>query len=239
MTLKARILNQFVPGRRESKPPEEMLARLPERFRSVLLGMYAGDLQPGSDGKLYALDEITRVQPEKGMWLYDVCRSLKPQRTVEIGLAYGFSTLYILAALRENGRGSHIAIDPFQSAWNEIGINQPDKVGMRSSFGFLGEKSAPALADFARRGEQFEFIFIDGNHRFDDVLVDFTLSAEVSPRGGCIVLDDLWMPSIQRVVSFIRKNRKDFEEIPTPSSGVAAFKRIGEDSRQWEYHVDF
>jgi predicted O-methyltransferase YrrM len=239
MTLKAMIRNRLLRGKGETRSPEETLARLPEPFRPVLLGMYAGDQQPGSDGKLYALDALTRIDPDKGMCLYDLCRSLKPQKTVEIGLGYGYSTLYILAALRENGMGSHTAIDPYQFVWNEIGFNQPDKVAMGHAFRFICEKSFPAMADLARKGERFELIFIDGSHRFDDVLVDFTLSAEASPVGGYILLDDLWMPSIQCAVSFIRKNRKDFEEIPTASSDLAAFKRIGEDAREWKFHADF
>jgi hypothetical protein len=82
-------------------------------------------------------------------------------------------------------------------------------------------------------------IFIDGNHRFDDVLVDFTLSAELCPMGGCIVMDDMWMPSIRRAVAFIRSNRNDFEEIKTPVSNIAAFQRICADGRQWHHYVEF
>jgi predicted O-methyltransferase YrrM len=239
MTFRARIQNALLRRQRKSEPVEEALARLPESFRSVLLGMYGGDQQLGADGKFYPLDAHTRIDDTKGMFLYDLCRSLRPQNTAEIGMAFGFSTLYILAALHENQTGRHTSIDPFQPAWNQVGLNQPDKVGMGHAFRFIGEKSVPALAGFARNGEQFEMIFIDGNHRFDDVLVDFTLSAEVSPIGGYLLLDDLWMPSVRRALSFIRKNRMDFQETPTPCSGLAAFMRIGEDSRPWHYHVDF
>jgi hypothetical protein len=82
-------------------------------------------------------------------------------------------------------------------------------------------------------------IFIDGNHRFDDALVDFTLSAELCPMGGYIILDDMWMPSIRRAVSFIRSNRKDFEELKTPTRNVAAFRRVGEDTRAWNHYANF
>jgi hypothetical protein len=56
--------------------------------------------------------------------------------------------------------------------------------------------------------------------------------------GGCIVLDDLWMPSIRRAVAFIRSNRQDFEELKTPPN-IAAFRRIREDERPWHHFVDF
>lgn len=222
-------------------PPtrEELLAGLPESFRLPLLSLYAGDLQRGTNGELFKIDLETRVGPEQGMWIYELCRQIKPKKTIEIGLAYGYSTMYILAALHANGSGSHIAIDPFQDRYHDIGLCQAEKVGMEQSFRHILERSVPVLGDFARRGELFEFIFVDGNHRFDDALVDFTLSAEVCPVGGYVVLDDLWMPAIQRAVSFIRKNRYDFVEVPTPIVNIAAFKRIAGDTRNWDYHIDF
>jgi len=218
---------------------EEVLAPLPERFRSTLLSMYAGQPQLGTNGELFEPDRITLVPPDEGMWIYSLCRKLKPKKTLEIGLAYGYSTIYILAALHANGFGSHISIDPYQSYFHEIGIHQPEKVGMTKAFRWICEKSVPAIADLSRSGEVFDFVFIDGSHRFDDALVDFTISAEVCAVDGHIILDDMWMPPIQRAVSFIRNNRKDFAEIQTPIPNIAAFKRIAKDARRWDHHVDF
>jgi predicted O-methyltransferase YrrM len=174
------------------------------------------------------------------MWLYNLCRELKPKKTAEIGLAYGFSTLYILAALHESGSGAHFAIDPCQDAFHEIGLSQPEKVGMSSAFRFIPERSVPAFVDLIRSGDFFEFIFIDGSHHFDDALVDFMLSAEVCLPGGCIVFDDMWMPAIQRAVSFVRTNRADFAEMPTPISNIAAFRKTaGKDTRGSSHYVEF
>lgn len=219
--------------------PAEALSSLPQRFRSALLSMYNGDPQLGSDGEEHGLDGKVLISREQGMWLYNLCREGKPKATLEIGLAYGSSTVYFLAAIHENGGGCHTAVDPFQSYWHGIGGLQPQRLSMSDSFRIAEEKSATALVHFADRGEKFEVIFIDGNHRFDDALVDFTLSAELCPRGGCIILDDMWMPSIRRAVAFIRSNRNDFEEITTPVSNIAAFRRIGEDSREWHHYVEF
>jgi hypothetical protein len=57
--------------------------------------------------------------------------------------------------------------------------------------------------------------------------------------GGYIILDDMWMPSTRTAAAFIRSNRKDFQEITTPVSNVAAFRRIGEDARDWHHFVEF
>jgi predicted O-methyltransferase YrrM len=201
--------------------------------------MYNGEPQLGSDDKWHQLDGITAISPEEGMWLYNLFRDAKPRATLEIGLAYGYSTMYFLAAIRENGFGHHTAVDPFQSHYYGIGRCRPQSLGMSDSFCFIQEKSVSALVHFADRGETFEVIFIDGGHRFDDAFVDFTLSAELCPMGGCIILDDMWMPSIRRAVAFIQSNRKDFEELETPVLNIAAFRRIGEDTREWQHYVEF
>jgi len=222
---------------------DECLSPLPNHFRTRLLSMYAGEQQTGLDGGLYSLDRNTRIAPDGGMWLYKMCRALKPKQTLEVGLAYGFSTVYFLAAIHENGSGLHTAIDPFQYApnfpWKGIGVAHSGKLGMAHAFRLIDEKSVFALARLASGSQKFELIFVDGNHRFDDALMDFTLSAELCPIGGCIVVDDLWMPSLQRAVSFIRKNRTDFREIAGPISGMVAFERLCQDNRRWDHYVRF
>ncbi len=64
---------------------------------------------------------------------------------------------------------------------------------MESIFELLPEKSSLGLTSLIRRERKFDLIYIDGEHRFDDVLVDFVLSAELCNLNGYVVLDDLWM----------------------------------------------
>lgn len=226
-------------SKKQQTSDDEILSSLPQPFRSALVSMYNGEPQLGSDGEPHSLDGVVRINREQGMWLYNLCREDKPKTTLEIGLAYGFSTAYFLAAIHENGNGRHTAVDPFQSLWHGIGRLQAKRFSMSDSFCFIEEKSQPALVHFADRGERFEVIFIDGNHRFDDACIEFTLSAELCPMGGCIILDDMWMPAIRKAVAFIRSNRKDFEELKTPVSNIAAFRRIGEDARPWYDYEEF
>lgn len=216
------------------------IERIGEPFASLLLSMYFGEPQAGSDGKMYQIDAATRISPQQGMWIYDLCLACKPKFTLEIGFAYGFSTLYFLAAIKANGSGTHVAIDPFEmTAWNGIGLQLARTCGMASSFRFLDERSSLALSRFRHEQAKFEVIFIDGNHRFDDVLVDFTLAAEICGHGGIIILDDMWMASIRKVVAFIRSNREDFTQVPTTVENIAVFRKISNKLREWNHFVDF
>ncbi|MGA3163975.1 MAG: class I SAM-dependent methyltransferase [Verrucomicrobiota bacterium] len=219
---------------------EEVLSPLDNPFRTALLSMYRNELQLGYDGQRHSLDTKTRVAPQQGMWLYKLYCESKPKSSLEVGMAYGFSTIFFLAALAKNGSGSHIAIDPFQkSLWHGIGLQKIIETRSEGVTRFMEDYSFHAVTDLSRAGRTFEFIFIDGNHRFDDVLVDFTLCARLCPIGGLIIFDDLWMPSVQMVISFIHSNRSDFVEIPSPISNIAMFRRNSADDRKWNHFTKF
>jgi len=229
---------------KKMKGGEEQLAALDPSFRSALLSMYRDEPQPGADGQLHSIDRETRISAPHGMWMYDLCLSAKPKATLEVGMAYGYSTLYILAALARNRAGHHTAIDPFQHAlWHGIGLTHArthaPAGGNNGGFRFIEDRSDRVAADLARANAAFDLIYIDGNHRFDDVLTDFYLYAPLCATGGHIVFDDVWMPSIRTVMSFVRANRNDFAEIATPVSSICVFQRIGDDTRKWNHFQKF
>ena len=218
---------------------EEVLERLDDPFGSTLLSMYQGNPQRGFDGQMHRLDNITKISPEQGMWLYDLCLSSKPQSTLEIGMAYGFSTLFFLGAIAKNRLGRHTAIDPFQkSHWHGIGLTLANEysatLGDNSAFHFIEDRSDRAATDLAREKQCFDIVFVDGNHRYDDVLVDFYLYSQLVSNGGLIIFDDMWMSSVKSAVEFIRTNRRDFGEIVSPVPNVAVFQKVGNDCRRWD-----
>jgi len=114
--LEIRRLQTAAPASRASAMPvrkpidDNVLSALALAFRSPLLSMYHGEPQLGTDGQLHTIDAVTRISPAQGMWLYDLCRVAKPKSTLEIGMAYGYSTLYFLAALANNQIGTHTAV---------------------------------------------------------------------------------------------------------------------------------
>jgi len=220
----------------------ELVAPLDLSFRDSLLSMYRGESQLGSDGKRHQPDSTTKVYPSQGMWLYNFCLSTFPKATLEIGMAYGYSTLYFLAAIQKNGLGQHTAIDPFQhSAWDGIGLAHAlaHSAARSDAFRFIEDRSDLCAADLRRAGSRFDLIFIDGNHRYDDVLTDFYLYSPLCSIGGHIVFDDLWMSSVQTVTAFVIANRQDFVELPTKEKNIKVFKKLEEDSRPWNHFRSF
>jgi predicted O-methyltransferase YrrM len=222
------------------QPPQASLAEIGEPFAGALHSMYRGEPQPGSDGLSHSPDPITQVSIAEGLCLYRLCRDRKASATMEVGCAYGFSTLYLLAALAANPAALHVAIDPCEHAmWHGIGARKVTDVQMDRAFRLVQESSVIAIPRFIAEGSQFDLIFIDGNHRFDDVLVDFTLSALACKQGGLIILDDMWMPSIRKAASFVRRNRGDFSELPASVDNISVFQKTAEDRRDWKHFEDF
>ena len=208
---------------------------LSSEAQAILDEMYNEPKLPGSSG-LVEIDPITRIDETKGAELNRLVRENGTKDSLEIGLAYGFSTIWIMDALASDGH--HIALDPFQSPlWKGVGATQAQRLpGKR--FELLEDYSIHALSDFIRAGKRFDFIFIDGNHRFDDVLVDFYLSDQALKVGGLMVLDDMWMASIRSVASFVLANRA-YEVVRQESPGILALRKLKDDDRSWRHFRPF
>src|SRR5215813_8547482 len=54
------------------------------------------------------------ISAEEGRFLQELIRAKRPSKSIEIGCAYGISSLFICEALREVGAKSHTIIDPYQ-----------------------------------------------------------------------------------------------------------------------------
>jgi predicted O-methyltransferase YrrM len=62
-------------------------------------------------GRGYWSDKLVALERDKGCFCYALCRALNARRVVEAGTSYGVSTLYLAAAVRDNGGGTVIATE--------------------------------------------------------------------------------------------------------------------------------
>jgi hypothetical protein len=118
--------------------------------KKKLDALYAGRSHLGTDGKLYEIDRNTNVSPDQGAALANLHRTTRPRLSIEIGMAYGFSTLFVLDAMKVGKYGRHIALDSFQrTLWHGIGLQAVRDAGLSGNFGrfrWLEERSAFALS---------------------------------------------------------------------------------------------
>src|SRR6476646_8308458 len=96
----------------------------------------------------------SHMDREEGVLIDRVFRTVNPDISIEIGFAYGVSTLFACDALAANGKAArHIIIDPFQhSAWRGIGLKNIARAGYEHFIDFHEERSEVALPGLAAGG---------------------------------------------------------------------------------------
>lgn len=154
--------------------------------------------------------EITgSIDPTCGKLLQRTIREISPRVCLEVGLAFGVSTLYILEALRESGGHKLIGMDPaqFDGHWRGGGLYNIQRAGYGDLYEFHENTSQQILPRLAGDGLRIDFAFIDGWHTFDHTLVDFFYIDQMLNTGGIVVFDDVGYPAIRRLSDFIITNR--------------------------------
>jgi predicted O-methyltransferase YrrM len=128
--------------------------------------------------------------------------------SVEVGLGYGISSLFICEALSQVQAERHIVIDPYQfPGWGGIGLKNLKEAGYEGLVDFREVSSHLALPHLEAEGMKIDFAFVDGWHTFDYALVDFFYIDRLLRIGGLIVFDDALYPSIRKVCRYIATNR--------------------------------
>jgi predicted O-methyltransferase YrrM len=165
---------------------------LAARITSHLDRVYAGGTVLGDDDRPHPIG-VTSVGRGKGEFVAGVVRSERPHSTLEIGMAWGVSTLFILRALLENGDRirPHVVIDPFQSRkYHNAATRSLSDLGIANLAEFHEEPSELALPQLVREGRQFDLAFIDGGHAFDQVFTDLRYVHLLLRPGGVAIFDD-------------------------------------------------
>ncbi|MFC1736406.1 class I SAM-dependent methyltransferase [Candidatus Hydrogenedentota bacterium] len=216
----------------------------------------------GRSGQIHELHSA--IDRREGAFIHSIINNDSTIRhTLEVGCAYGLSSLHICSALRDRDGASHTIIDPFQNlSWDGIGIRNLETLGI-DFFNLMEKKSEFALPQLLEKNEaQFDFIFIDGWHTFDHTLLDCFYATRLLRVGGVLAIDDVSFQSVRRVVSFL-KNYPCYEEYGSvgpallkklriyaatlvPSlyrkvvadhyTRMVALKKTMEDTRDWDWH---
>jgi predicted O-methyltransferase YrrM len=141
------------------------------------------------------------TSPERGRMLYDWVRERRPESCLELGFAHGVSTVYIAAALAENGGGRLTSVDNLSAREREPSAEQllgraglaarVELVYEPSSYNwFLHRKLRERVSD-DRVEPVYDFCFLDGAHTWIDDGLAFALVDRLLKPGGWILFDDL------------------------------------------------
>jgi predicted O-methyltransferase YrrM len=180
-------------------------------------------------------DTTSPVKPEEARFMYSFLKEKGLSKTLETGLAYGRSASHIIAATE----AKHIAIDPFQANYDSLGLKNLEALGMTEYLTHIADYSHNALPSLHKEGQTFDFIFIDGDHKFDGELIDFYYADLLLEANGYVLLHDTWMRSTRLLMSFIETNRKDYKKHRTPLRNFALYQKVGTDTRNGMFFKEF
>tara|TARA_Y100000385_G_scaffold244389_1_gene262437 strand:+ start:541 stop:1248 length:708 start_codon:yes stop_codon:yes gene_type:complete len=180
-------------------------------------------------------DSSTPIKDNEAEFIYDFIKSNGIKKTLETGFAYAKSASHIIASTNEK----HIAIDPFQNNYQRLGVKNIERLNLDKLLDFREDYSHNVLPELIKEGENFEFIFIDGDHKFDGEFVDFYYADLLLEKGGFILLHDTWMRSTRLVMEFINTNRKDYKQISTGLRNLSLYQKIGDDNRNGMFFKEF
>lgn len=163
-----------------------------EEIRATIERAYLAKSVRGRDGRTHDITSVS-VSAERGEFLYRICRAERPRNTLEIGMAWGLSTLFMLLSSVENAIASprHVVMDPDQSSrFHDAARISVSELGLDSIVEFHPEPSGVVLPRLVAEGRQFDLAFIDGNHGFDGVFIDLYFVNQLVRPGGVIIFDD-------------------------------------------------
>jgi predicted O-methyltransferase YrrM len=133
----------------------------------------------------------------------------KALHTIEIGLAYGISALFVCEGLLINGDKNtcHVVIDPYQATrFKNCGLQFLEEAGVADLVEHHAEESQIVLPRFVSKGRHFDLAFVDGSHLFDGVFLDLIYLGRLVRPGGIIFVDDYQAPAVARAASFCLTN---------------------------------
>jgi predicted O-methyltransferase YrrM len=198
-----------------------------------------------ADGTVHTLFP-TAITTAEGHALRNWVMREGAHHTIEIGLGYGISALFICEALLSGGKLSsqHVALDPYQATrFANCGLQFLEDAGVIGLVEFHAEESQTVLPRFISERRKFDLAFVDGDHRFDGVFLDLVYLGRLVRPGGVIFLDDYQLPAVARAVSFFMKNLEWRLEGSSPADQHhqwAVLRTSGlPDQRPFDHFIEF
>lgn len=123
--------------------------------------------------------------------LYEFVLEMKPKNILEIGTQNGQSTKSMLMAMNQNKTGRLLSID-HKTRNTILDAEYPD-LKPYCTF-FQSDSHKPEALRAAKEfigDEQFDILFIDGDHKMPGVKQDFDDYSQLVKPGGVIILHDI------------------------------------------------
>jgi predicted O-methyltransferase YrrM len=170
-------------------------------MNSILSEIFSKKSVEDEHGNVYTLHSHTDIS--QGEKIKELILDIKPKVSLEVGLAYGISSLFILEALTEVNGQKHILIDSGQDIyWKNIGLLNIKRAGYDKAIEFYNRFSFDVLPRLYMEGQRIQFAYLDTTKVFDILFTDTFFISKMLDVGGVFVLDDVSFPAIRKIARF-------------------------------------
>jgi predicted O-methyltransferase YrrM len=184
-----------------------------ERFKFLTLAprFVAGKLQGKSFSEIVTpsvmKDFFIPISPEQGRFVYLVARTLGAKNVVEFGTSFGISTIYLAAAVKDNGGGKVIGTEIEASKYARA-LAYIEEAGLSD---FVEVRLGDALETLKDIPDTIDMALIDG---WKDLYLPVLKLLEPSLRPGAVVLADnifTFKKDLEPYVDYVQNGRNGFE----------------------------
>ena len=150
------------------------------------------------------------ISADAGRLLYALVRAIRPQTVVEFGMSFGISTIYLAAALADNGTGrvfttelSRKKVAAAQSNLQEAGVDEPVTI-----------LEGDALQTLAGVGGPVGLVLLDGWKNLCLPVLRL-LEPKLAP-GALVAADDITHAGMAPYIEFIRDPASGYVSVAFP-----------------------
>src|SRR6266536_6337748 len=169
----------------------------------IVRDLIASGMEEDLAGKKHPLHSATNAM--QGEFLQKLIKQVDASTCLEIGLAYGISSLFICESLANQKSPRFISIDPFQTDWHDIGLLNLKRCGFDRFTEFHRDFSHAILPGLLAANVIIDFAYVDTSKVFDVVLLDACYLARLLRVGGVMVFDDCTSPGVGRVARYLAR----------------------------------
>jgi predicted O-methyltransferase YrrM len=145
-----------------------------------------------------------------GQLLYNLVRAVRPATVIEFGTSYGISTLYLAAAVRDNGTGRVLTTE----------LNKDKIAAARRTFAETGLADVITVLEgdardsLARVEGSADFVLLDG---WKDLCLPVLRILEPRLRAGTLVVaDDVNLDSLRPYLDYVRDPANGYHSVTFP-----------------------